>query len=387
MSTYVIERPHTPYGDQPYFEQQREIAVSTAVNSFHEAVEKKDGLTALFHETLSHFEKTRLAIAQQSQTQNHESFGIRRDGNHTDSPFLLTPMYPPYDEYGERLLSVLQGHLSKIPHSLKTFPATTLSFKEEPYQGTAFNTEIEVLTMENASKWVLDHSWEEYQHYCSLCEITCNPLEILNNPLSRWEQLVRNLKAMEKLKQNNLEAYKKFRTVLAILKIRELSPKPKKSDWVVVTLRLQMGETLGKQMYAISQYITWMYRDFTEDPVDHMKDYSIVYIMHQDPFLIQPMLDHIANIFKQAIECDSQNVTQLKFLMACFEYKFSHTTPHLRGSAAIGEWFMLAIARYHRFNLVYNQKKMPNLEALTSPFGTFMKNYDSMIQLEPISHS
>src|SRR5262249_5593987 len=121
-----------------------------------------------------------------------------------------------------------------------------------------------------------------------------------------------------------------------------------------------------------------------EDPVEHMTGRSIVAILHQDPFLIEFMLNDIAKIFKRIIEWNSADIKTLKEDIALFQYEFAHDMTFTRGSAAISEYFEMAFYEYHGFKLSYNDEKMVNLEALTSSLKEFVQNYDSMIRLDKI---
>ena len=186
---------------------------------------------------------------------------------------------------------------------------------------------------------------------------------------------------MQELKKTSFKDYKCLKISVLILRIRNDFPNELKSDWVFVTTRCEVD---GK-MYGLSQLCTWIYRDYKIDPIDNMTERSVISHIYQDPFLVEPMLDDIAKIFKWAIEWDGENIGDLKNRVALFRYEFAHTMPDERGSAAEAEWFERPIYLYHGYKVTYVPEKMVDLEGLTSSLKTFVDNYDSMIQLEKIT--
>jgi len=374
MSTYLVGRDPNKYGghQQSYLQQVDSIVEETAA-AFHTAVEGKKDLEELFHETLATLGANRHDMAVAHKTKNADLFGIRRDQEPFASPAVITPLHHPYDEYNERLLPILQKHLRTMKHTLYEFEQKELKI-EETCLGRAWSMEFAILSHEDMTKWGFSFNSESYQRLCTLCAIppSQEPLES-----SHFSELVVNKTAMQNLKKASPEDYKRLKIAIAILEIREIYKKERKSDWVLVTVRSEID---GK-MYALSQYLTWLNRNFEEDPVENMTNRSIISIIHQDPFLIEPMLKDIAKIFKKAIEWKDGNIKTLKEDVELLDCELHHAMPFKRGSAAVSEWLEKAIYRYHEFNLTYNPKKMVNLEALTSSFNQFVENYDSMIEL------
>lgn len=382
MSSYIIERDPNKYGGQQlsYVEQGNTIVAKTA-ETFHEAVESKRDLKELFHETLASLRDARHRIAVENKTEKADLFGARRDLDPPFSgPFVITSLSDPYDEYNKSLLPVLQEHLSFMKHDLRSFDQTEWKIQLEKCLGRASSMEFTILSSETSKNWAFPLTSEGYKRLCKLCSVTPSEEPYTS---SHFNHLIENKEAMLKLREVSIEDYKRLKNSLTILHIRTTYPKERKSDWVLVTMR---SEIKGK-MYALSQYLTWMYRDYKNDPVTQMTDRSIISIIHQDPFLIEPMLDDCAEIFKEAIEWDGADVKTLKDRVALLVHDFGHDMPLKRGSAAVGEWLERSIYRYHGFDLKYNPKKMVNLEALTSSPKQFIDNYDSIITLEKLEDS
>ncbi len=194
------------------------------------------------------------------------------------------------------------------------------------------------------------------------------------------DPLLHNKEAMQKLKEKSPNDYLRLKLLGAIPMLRKNYPEDKKSIWIHIAVRF----SLNGKMQDLSEYLTWAYRDFVEDRVDAMTFESVFAILHQDPFLIETMLDDMAKIFKNIIEWNGQNLKNLKDQVALFRYEHSHAMPFRRGSAAVAEWFERALYGAHGFKVAYNPDKMVDLEALTSSLKEFVDNYDSMITLTKI---
>lgn len=387
MSNYVVNFESNKYGGQQeeFLKQSNEI-INLAVKKIQAATLEKKDLVQLFHETLAFFGEARHRIAIAHKTPKAELFGIRRDEKFQSIAY-TTPLCGAYYEYNPRVLNVMQTHLKKMNHSLREFHQTELEVKEDKYLGRNFSMEFSILTetVKHMNKY---HSYENYIRLCALIGIKPEAPEgeaDVKDENGRllpvcMNKLLSNREAMIVLKKKFPEEYKRLKLYLVILQMRFLAPHKKKSDWALTTLRLEVD---GK-MYAISQYLTWMYRDFKDDPVERMLNHSISTILHQDPFLIDAMLADIAKIFKKAIEWNGKDLNELMQDVALLEYEFAHSMPHSRGSGAIAEWIETAIFRFHGYHVRYNQKKMVTFEAYVSSLKQFVENYKTMIFLEKV---
>ncbi len=382
MSNYLIVRHPDRFGgqQQDYIEQINTIVSQTA-NAFRIAVESKADLIELFHQTLASLGTKRKQIALKHGTKNADFFGSRRDQKPFAGVCAFTSLTFPYDEYHKRLMPLFQKHVSSMKHDLKSFHQTELRIPSERFLGRESSIEFAILSGELAKQWALSFTVKEYQRLCELCSISCSE-KPGGSLLASYNDLVGNIEAMRKLREVSIDDYKRTVITQAIL---EFTPKfeGKKSDWVLVTVRSEID---GK-IYPFSQYLTWLYRDFQNDPVKKMKDHSIISILHQDLFLVDVMLNDIAKIFKKVLGWNGEDIKTLKNDVALFLYEFDHAMPFKRGTSAVSEWLEMAIYLYHGFNVTYNPGKMVNLEALISTPKQFAEDYDSMIQLEKLEYS
>ena len=171
--------------------------------------------------------------------------------------------------------------------------------------------------------------------------------------------------------------YEKHKLECGIIHIRHDEKQGgKKSDWVLVTQRLEIN---GKS-YALSKYLTWMYRDHREDPVEHMREWSIINVIHQDVCLIEDMLKEIGIIFSDIITWKTTDMlSSLKEKIGLLQYLFAHAMPYDRGSEAISEWLESALYRYHGYSLNRKKGKRVNLYAFALDPHQFIQQYPSMI--------
>lgn len=387
FNPYIVNREPEKYGgkQEDYVERVREIVAST-VQSFNEAKGQGWDFEQLFHDTLAALAAERVQLAEDHGTRKAELYGLRRDIEEEKSPiashvpFSFTPLGHAYIEYNRQLLLKLQAVLKTMNHSQREFIQKQKKIEEGGALGRAFSSEYNIFSVENQAEWAAWPTYETYLKICEHCEVS--PVEESHFSLEVFNELIsdRNKVMLRKLKGKDISLYKKVKLTLAIFEIRNSFNEWKKSDWLMVTQRLEVD---GK-MYTISEHLTWMYRDFVEDPVDHMTGKSVVSLVHQDIFLIEPMLQDMAKIFKEAMQWDGKELKSLKGRVALLEYEFAHAMPFYRGSAAISEWLESAIYAFHGYQLSYAPDKMVNLEALTSSIKGFSENYDKMIQLYPL---
>ena len=363
---------------QANFIQQTDHIVREATNRLHNAVESKRNLIDVFYEELALLGDQRNQIAVERESKNADLFGIRRDLTTSFAgPCAITSLCRPYDTYNQRLLPVLQQHLSTMRHTPRVFQQTELRIPSESCMNRKTFMDIQIFTYENQAAFVLNSTLEECQRLHSI--YSSEPFDTTISPTDFFLNLTSNKEALQQIKRVSIEDYKKIKLLLAMSYMKRKF-EGRKSDWVLVTTRTEVN---GK-MYALSQYITWMNRDFQHDPVEQMTYNSIITLLHQDPFLIVDMLEDIAKLFKQVIEWDGIDRQELINHVALLQYEFAHAMPFKRGSAAISEWLEMIIYRYHGFSLNYTQSTKVNLEALTQPLKQFIEQYPSLIVLEEI---
>jgi len=371
----MISRDPTRFGGQQQaFVDASNAIVKNAAGQFRNASAQSQDLIQLFFRTLDSFAASRHNIAVSHKTPDVELFGIRRDRKEFFGPLFATVLGGPYSEYNDRLLPVIQKQLRRMEHDVFDFQQTKSQVYSERSLGRRTMMDYSILTQEVNSWQNINYSEEDYERLYKLCEATPDDEE---HP---YPHLTKNITAMQKLREKSPNDYRRLTLLTALQKLRRMYPDYLKSDWIHVAVR----SPINGKMRDLSEYLTWANRDFVEDPVDHMTGRSIVAILHQDPFLLETMLDDLAKIFKNVIAWDGKNLKSLKDQVALFRYEFSHAAPFRRGSAAVAEWFERALYGAHGFKVAYNPDKMVDLEALTSSLKEFVDNYDSMITLTKI---
>ncbi len=380
MSTYTIDRrPERFNGHQADFVQRSDRIVAQTIEGFRASVREGKDLVQVFHAVMEKLGSERNQIAQDHGYTALGSFGISRLSEAGfSSPVGLTVLIDPYSEYGRKMIAAFRGWLETMPHTNREFTMKEKTFREPTCFGRAMTATVNIFSNEDQRKWLALTTPKEVCEACRVCEVP--PPNSPEDSQAVVEQLVGNKQAMARLKEREPEVYKRMKLTLAVNLLRTIDPEKRKSDYALVTRRLQID---GK-MYALTQYLTWMYRDFREDPVEKMFRSSRVTLIHQDPFLVEATLNDAAKVFKEAIECSRNDLKTLKERMALINYLAAHAMRSSRGESAIIEWLERAIYGYHGFKVEYNQKKMVNLEALTSSLDEFAKNYDSTIKLVEI---
>lgn len=246
-------------------------------------------------------ERNRLAVAH--QTDKAQMFGKRRDrelgrlGRDKLVVGMFTPLYEPYDEYNNVLHPKVQAQLAKMAHTKREFQQTSLMIKGEPCLNKASRMDIEVFNEKNDKMYKVP----TFENCVKLSKLSgIEPPEANVDSINLFlNNLLANQDALIRLKKASPRDYCLLKIHNAVMNIRDIERWKdwRKSDWVYITLRSEID---GK-MYALSHYITWMYRDFREDPVEHMTERSGIAILHQDEFLIEPTLKDIAKLFEKAI--------------------------------------------------------------------------------------
>lgn len=159
----------------------------------------------------------------------------------------------------------------------------------------------------------------------------------------------------------------------------------RKNYSILATLRLEIDE----RMYALGYFLTWYYKDYDSHEVwgqslHRMVNNSCVTLVHTDIFLIEPLLKKIASIFEQAVHWDKEkeSIQTLKERVNFFRYLFAYTSPFIRGSAAVGEWYETMIYRFHGLSHRYTEPISLDIEAFGHPLlDSFLKRCDKIVQV------
>jgi hypothetical protein len=392
-ATYIIDRDPMKYGGkQEDYEKRMGALVALGIKRIKETPKEESKLVALFFELLKVFENERHAIALDHRTTHGAKFGTRRDLEGVYD-FYHTFLDQQYTAYNTKILDMFAKHMQGMALDRKN--STKKSKKiEDTYLDRASSLEIEILegTDLDESNWRRYVSEEEWP--------STFPKDLLmkrEKGQLKAVELQTIKEAMRNLKKENPKFYQRCKMSVMFKELQEEFPSPKaiyspdrsyyqldgeeknlKSFFLLATARLKIN---GK-MYAISQYLTWLYRDFKESPIERMKKCSTVCVIHQDNFLINELLQDIAKIFAKAVLCDKQNFDELQSLTGLFRFCFAHNMPDERGSASIGEVYEGCIYGSKNMGVAYNKEYMVDLEALTTPLlSQFMKNYPSMLFL------
>lgn len=375
MSNYVVAQEPSFYGGQQenYMEQIEQLTERAALR-FHQAIDAGEDLTALFHETLAFFGNERNRIAREHETEFAEAFGTRRDRCNLIRLSSITELVGVYYEYGKKMMDVFADHLLSNLDEEGRFTESQFTWLYEAEEGEILALEYSIYNAANADEWAFNPSWEEYQRLCIICSIPCEQTDFEENKFSLF---TRNVNVARTLNERSPIDYHKLKLWGVIEYLKE-EYQAVARDWIFVKKRSEANN----QNSALSQFITWI-PNGDEEPVSLMFCYAAVTIIHQDWTLIDSSLNGIAQIFKQALECDRNAIEELKTLSAKFQYRIADTMPFRRGSAAVSEIFERAIYRYHQYRLEYNPDCWVNLEAITSLEDDFISEYGSMIILTP----
>jgi hypothetical protein len=202
---------------------------------------------------------------------------------------------------------------------------------------------------------------------------------------------------MNRLKTEHKDLYERISIGSVLREINERFPSPamegmsglenvvrfeKKSVYALVTLRYEIEPN---KMVCLARHLTWMYQDWSQDPIDRMRDHSVDFVIHQDLFLIERTQKFCAQIFKEILSWDkAQPVEELKNRVALLRFVYGNSMPCSRGDGAIGDWLELALYRHHGFKEVEHKKdQLPCFELLsTIKLSDYLKNYSRTITIK-----
>ncbi|MBS0585350.1 MAG: hypothetical protein JSR76_03495 [Verrucomicrobia bacterium] len=346
-SCYSFERDPRKYAidRQGDYERRAEEGIARGDASIREVRTRAPGdLTLLFYELISKFASLRSAIALSHGTTDGAYFGQRRD----EARFLGTcgghHVHTPLD--GEPYLTYQNGFLEKLSSLLqKPLPPTTTLGRRSIFEITVFNHRALA-----ERKWDTPPFIEEIRRGCGVSEV----------PLTEVIPIGKTKDCLSHLKEHDPELYLREKVFCALDEMKKRHPTiPDEASWVIATSHLDEWE--------LSTYFTWL-SPSERQPLTR----SAVIVVHQDLFLIEPMLREINELFLRCIGWDPSaepipgEFTELKNRVSLLSYTFSHTMPFVRGSAAIQEWLRAAIFRSHGLEMTYNRDASADLDALTA---------------------
>lgn len=398
--------------NQADFIARSQMVIGKCCEDIQAARESGQDLGTLFFSILDIMAKERQQIALDHGTEDAPYFG--RSRLHSTSDVNVTGLGQRgdvgarYKPYNDTMMANIQQILSgAIP--LRGDPETKQFQIKDQFEGRRSSFEIELLT----PKELRERQWDREVHSELLS--TFAKLQLRRNPAyqridaenflssSQDLQLAEEFHTdQKKLKKHRPDIYvqKKMNYVLEALV--KTFPSPKKifhSDgtfdhldgdpaylkniFVLCKVRIEID---GK-MYALSEYITWTYQNFAQDPVDRLSGSSIT-IIHQDRYLIEATLKEVSMIFKRCLEwdCTSGDVKDLIKQVGLIRYLFAHTMPYMRGSAAISESLEEVIYRDRGFVFSRIENKSADLEAFVAPmWPTFIQElYQETFRIERV---
>lgn len=404
-SSYIVQKVKDRFGPAERFEErQRSFVertrqeVTGASLQVGEAVREGKNLQELFHDILHYFAEIRHQIAVEQQSGDAKLFGTLHRDEYGERAFPYTVLAMSYEEYNGKALSRLREKMSEMRYTIREFQQTTHKI-EETVLGRKFIYQFEILSGEEIAKrkWFQEpdqeirntlmklgqeHHWDREPPTSSL-----TPREISDRCYSRSAQL----------KASYPDLYKWDKMHFYLVGLASAFPSPKrtdlpggghsfigetnhlKSDYLLGTARIEIE---GKH-YALAQLLTWLYRNYTEDPLDRMVRCSTAISISQDPFLNEASLRECARLFEEALQWDrSRDVSELKEKVALLHFLLAQAAPFCRGSSSIAEWLTMTIYKFHQFEHCYKNDGAVDLEALTAvSFSDYLKEYNRLVEL------
>ncbi len=384
-SSYIISRCPYRFGNQQNnYLVKSEEAISSAIRQIKEG--NSGDLQKLFFFILDDLGQRRKAIAVDHKHRNSsKEFGHRRDAERGLGPYSspLTGLFGFYKDYNTLILNRFHEEIQHMSHDLKEFKEKERVLNDT-FLGRKSSFKFQILER------------HERPEYVPNAQISAR---ISGSSNLTQADIYDSKSRMQAFKEKAPKLYAQDKLWTAINELKRNHPSPQRADlsngqldyigdtanlkslYLYGTSRLEID---GK-MYALSNYLTWLYCTCDTDPVERMKECSIVWVLHHDTFLIEKTLNDASKVFEQAVRWNQndESVRSLKERVGLLRYEFAHIMPFLRGSASIGEWLETALYRYHGFlSMHHNCDKMGDLEALTAlTLRQFMDCYDSTIVL------
>ncbi len=283
-----------------------------------------------------------------------------------------------------QILEFLSSQMEQLSHDNMNFTEKRREVSDI-CSGISSAFEIEVLEPSD----IRQLGWDQEPSFVEENDATVRAMFSLNQ---RGEQLT-DKSIYREIKQKYPSFYKRKKMAMYLDFLNTQTPEPigkgkneeyignfsdEQALYILGTARLQVN---GKR-YATSQYLTRMYRQQSEDPVDRLKKYSTVLILDQDVFLVDDMMKDIAKLFKRAIEWTS-DVKELKNRVGLLCYKFYHAQPYKLRNDFIVNALEGAIYRYHGFDFEKSDCLQDTVK-ISPLLGPFIEKYHSMRQLEII---
>lgn len=368
-STYIVSRdPNRFGGKQDYFVQEGRRIVSTLIERFRGAKDRRDDLIELFKTTLRFLCEERNRIARQQNTPKAQDFGVLRSEPGTfNGPSTETALMGAYKDYNPRALARLAPVLQKLLPTPNGFKRKNVEFSEPKCEGRKSLLVLSVHNASNVGEWYF--SGKDLEELSRRCEIPYPKDEASQNALFTNKEIAKKIsdKAPDIFRNMILTMGTKFSL--------QINQNPKGVEFVCAAHRLEVG---GK-MLTLSQFIICSSTGMKS--LKEMTERHFVVVQHQDPFLHEEMIEDMAKIFAQIIQWNKKSMKELQTWQALLRYEFSAMLCK-RGSASIAEYFERGLYGVNGFSVAYRQDVVIDLEAYTLSFSDFVQKYPSMIQLK-----
>ncbi len=365
LSNYLDNKGFPYPGSQQEYLQRAEAAIEAGIHQIQLEVSCGKDLTAIFFDVMRLFQGERRRIAEDFGDEDAHLFGRPRTDKDLSLYFSSTPLAFHYEEYNTVFMNQLKEILSEMNRTPRGFHIKK-SVKEETVLDRKVKFEVEILDIPDLWERTLDASEANLQRLLNTKKSYCD--------------IAADYDLMKRLKKEAPKIYQGVSLNVASSDFLMRFEGKLKSNIALCTLR---AEVSGK-LYGMSRYLSSFDPDGVNDPIKNILQ-SPTAIMHQDTFLIDDTLVEISKIFKEAVSWTSeQDVKDLKDRVALFRFMYSHCTPCVRGDGAIGDWFELAIYRYHGFARTrFAQDKLPCFETLASiSLSRYVSEYDKIITVE-----
>ncbi|HSX37280.1 MAG TPA: hypothetical protein VLE95_00440 [Chlamydiales bacterium] len=338
----------------------------------------------IYHKVVSTLQNARHEIALTHTPKEACYFGVRRDDPQVHQGHYTTPstvLFGPYEEYNTKYMEQLTNILAKIPHDLVTFEKTA-RVVHETVMGKKCSFKVELLDEEELKK-------RKYFRFPSEQELH----EALDIRDKSPQEISDDYDLMQQLKREQKSLYDRLVLGKIFCRISQHFPFPEekihsqkdfirrepKDMFVLGTLRLELEPNT---MVCMARHLTWMHRNWEQDPVDRMREHSVNFVIHQDPFLIERTQKACSQIFARVLAWDNTKpLESLKDNIALLRFVYGNSMPCSRGDGAVGDWLELALYRHHGFEETkHNSKRLPCFELLsTTSLSEYLKNYRDTI--------
>lgn len=364
-SNYLYNvRPGFYGGQQAEYLELAEKAIEAGTEMIKSAVGAKKDPTAIFFEVMDFFQKERRKIAEKhenSDAPDADLFGTLRTSKALGAYFATTPLAFDYAGYNSVFKKQLKGVLSEMQPTPGGFLKKKHT-KEETVFGRRILFRVEILDTAEMVARIQGPSDKELQELLGT-DKTCGEIK-------------EDSDLLRKLKQKNRQYYNAIALNTFVTDFLFRFGTELKGHLVRGTLYVE----IDKKPYAMSDYLSSFDVDGKTDPVQAIVQNSKTLITHHDTFLIDETLVEISKIFKEAVVWDRTKDQELKDRIAFFRFMYTYCQPCVRGVGAIGDWFELALYRYHGFTKThFNDKRLPCFEALASiSLSRFLTEYDKI---------